>query len=92
MAAGLDARAAAVVMRVVRNIVDTGRTITCTVHQPSLDIFEAFDQLLLLKRGGQTIYCGPLGLHSSTLVAYFEVWHAQHGTWSILLSCLIHFH
>ena len=27
-------------MRVVRNIVDTGRTITCTVHQPSIDIFE----------------------------------------------------
>ena len=37
---GLDARAAAVVMRVVRNIVDAGRTITCTVHQPSIDIFE----------------------------------------------------
>ena len=34
---------------------------------------QAFDQLLLLKRGGQTIYCGPLGKHSSTLVAYFEV-------------------
>jgi hypothetical protein len=27
-------------MRVVRNIVDTGRTITCTVHQPSIEIFE----------------------------------------------------
>lgn len=38
--AGLDARAAAIVMRVVRNIVDTGRTITCTVHQPSIEIFE----------------------------------------------------
>jgi len=37
---GLDARAAAVVMRVVRNIVDTGRTITCTIHQPSVNIFE----------------------------------------------------
>lgn len=38
--AGLDSRAAAIVMRVVRNIVDTGRTITCTVHQPSIEIFE----------------------------------------------------
>jgi ABC-type multidrug transport system ATPase subunit len=38
--AGLDARAAAVVMRVVRSIADTGRTITCTIHQPSIDIFE----------------------------------------------------
>ena len=56
--AGLDARAAAIVMRTVRNIVDTGRTIVCTIHQPSIDIFESFDELLLLKRGGQTIYAG----------------------------------
>ena len=38
--AGLDARAAAIVMRVVRNIVATGRTITVTIHQPAIDIFE----------------------------------------------------
>ncbi|EMS55441.1 Pleiotropic drug resistance protein 12 [Triticum urartu] len=52
---GLDARAAAIVMRTVRNTVDTGRTVVCTIHQPSIDIFEAFDELLLLKRGGQAI-------------------------------------
>ncbi|MCI24015.1 pleiotropic drug resistance protein 12-like, partial [Trifolium medium] len=39
---GLDARAAAIVMRTVRNTVDTGRTVVCTIHQPSIDIFEAF--------------------------------------------------
>ncbi|KAK6119519.1 hypothetical protein DH2020_046741 [Rehmannia glutinosa] len=49
---GLDARAAAIVMRTVRNTVDTGRTVVCTIHQPSIDIFDAFDELLLLKRGG----------------------------------------
>lgn len=42
---GLDARAAAIVMRAVKNIVDTGRTIVCTIHQPSIDIFEAFDEV-----------------------------------------------
>lgn len=42
---GLDARAAAVVMRAVKNVVDTGRTIVCTIHQPSIDIFEAFDEV-----------------------------------------------
>ncbi|KAI0502292.1 hypothetical protein KFK09_017239 [Dendrobium nobile] len=42
---GLDARAAAIVMRTVRNIVDTGRTVVCTIHQPSIDIFEAFDEV-----------------------------------------------
>ena len=44
---GLDARAAAVVMRTVRNTVDTGRTVVCTIHQPSIDIFEAFDEVFL---------------------------------------------
>ena len=45
---GLDARAAAIVMRTVRNTVDTGRTVVCTIHQPSIDIFEAFDEVIAL--------------------------------------------
>ncbi|KHG21263.1 ABC transporter G family member 40 [Gossypium arboreum] len=69
---GLDARAAAIVMRTVRNTVDTGRTVVCTIHQPSIDIFEAFDELFLMKRGGQEIYVGPLGHHSKYLIKYFE--------------------
>ncbi|KAL6533835.1 transcription factor [Orobanche hederae] len=69
---GLDARAAAIVMRTVRNTVNTGRTVVCTIHQPSIDIFEAFDELFLMKRGGQEIYVGPLGRHSTHLVKYFE--------------------
>ncbi|XP_010651917.2 pleiotropic drug resistance protein 2 [Vitis vinifera] len=69
---GLDARAAAIAMRTVRNTVDTGRTVVCTIHQPSIDIFEAFDELLLMKRGGQVIYAGPLGRQSHMLVEYFE--------------------
>ncbi|KAK1422491.1 hypothetical protein QVD17_25636 [Tagetes erecta] len=69
---GLDARAAAIVMRAVRNTVDTGRTVVCTIHQPSIDIFESFDELLLLKRGGQVIYSGPLGKDSQQIIEYFE--------------------
>ncbi|KAJ6934324.1 pleiotropic drug resistance protein 1-like [Populus alba x Populus x berolinensis] len=69
---GLDARAAAIVMRTVRNTVDTGRTVVCTIHQPSIDIFESFDELFLMKRGGYEIYVGPLGRHSCQLIKYFE--------------------
>ncbi|GLT60908.1 hypothetical protein SLA2020_336480 [Shorea laevis] len=69
---GLDARAAAIVMRTVRNTVDTGRTVVCTIHQPSIDIFDSFDELLLLKAGGEQIYAGPVGRHSSHLIKYFE--------------------
>uniref|UniRef100_A0A383WGZ5 ABC transporter domain-containing protein n=1 Tax=Tetradesmus obliquus TaxID=3088 RepID=A0A383WGZ5_TETOB len=68
---GLDARAAAIVMRAVRNTVDTGRTVVCTIHQPSIHIFDAFDELLLLKRGGRTIFHGALGADSSLLIDYF---------------------
>ncbi|KAJ6940744.1 hypothetical protein NC651_006771 [Populus alba x Populus x berolinensis] len=69
---GLDARAAAIVMRVAKNIVNTNRTVVCTIHQPSIDVFEAFDELILMKRGGQIIYSGELGQNSSKLIEYFE--------------------
>lgn len=70
-------------MRTVRNIVNTGRTIVCTIHQPSIDIFESFDELLLLKRGGETIFNGQLGVNSDHLIEYFQA--------SILLSCRLFF-
>ncbi|KAA6418150.1 MAG: ATP-binding cassette transporter [Trebouxia sp. A1-2] len=69
---GLDARAAAIVMRTVRNTVNTGRTVVCTIHQPSIDIFESFDELVLLKPGGRVIYCGPTGHNSKQLVQFFQ--------------------
>ncbi|KAL0035494.1 hypothetical protein WJX77_008879 [Trebouxia sp. C0004] len=69
---GLDARAAAIVMKSVKKTVQTGRTVVCTIHQPSMDIFRAFDALLLLQRGGTTLYCGPLGQDAQDLILYFE--------------------
>ncbi|KAM3219341.1 pleiotropic drug resistance protein 3 [Capsicum chacoense] len=69
---GLDARSAAIVMRAVKNIAETGRTIVCTIHQPNIDIFEAFDELILLKTGGRMIYWGSLGQNSCKMIGYFE--------------------
>ncbi|CAL8463057.1 g2591 [Coccomyxa elongata] len=69
---GLDARAAAIVMQSVKNVSKNGRTVMVTIHQPSIDIFEAFDALVLLQRGGKLIYSGPLGSESSALIAYLE--------------------
>lgn len=37
-------------------------------HQPSLEVFEAFDELLLLQRGGSVIFGGRL----DQLVPHFE--------------------
>ncbi|XP_073108812.1 pleiotropic drug resistance protein 3-like [Elaeis guineensis] len=69
---GLDARAAAIVMRAVKNVAETGRTVVCTIHQPSVEIFEAFDELILMQRGGRLLYTGPLGQFSSKVIEYFE--------------------
>ena len=69
---GLDSRAALIVMRVVKRISMTGRSVLCTIHQPSAELFYLFDRLLLLKTGGTTVYFGDLGTDGSELVRYFE--------------------
>ncbi|CBJ30625.1 conserved unknown protein [Ectocarpus siliculosus] len=67
---GLDARSAQVVMRAIRKVAATGRAVICTIHQPSTYLFEMFDSLLLLKKGGQTVFFGELGAESSKLISY----------------------
>uniref|UniRef100_H3H1R1 ABC transporter domain-containing protein n=1 Tax=Phytophthora ramorum TaxID=164328 RepID=H3H1R1_PHYRM len=69
---GLDARSAKLIMDGVRNVADTGRTIVCTIHQPSAVVFKVFDSMLLLKRGGEMVFFGELGSKASELVNYFE--------------------
>lgn len=43
-----------------------------SIHQPSAELFQQFDRLLLLKKGGQTVYFGDLGENAGTLINYFE--------------------
>ncbi|KAF4318225.1 hypothetical protein G195_008532 [Phytophthora kernoviae 00238/432] len=69
---GLDARSAKLIMDGVRKVADTGRTIMCTIHQPSLEVFEVFDSLLLLKRGGEMVFAGDLGQNARKMSEYFE--------------------
>ncbi|OWZ19440.1 ABC transporter [Phytophthora megakarya] len=69
---GLDARSAKLIMDGVRKVANTGRTVVCTIHQPSTEVFSVFDSLLLLKRGGETVYAGELGKNACEMIAYFE--------------------
>lgn len=69
---GLDAQASYNIMRFMRKLTDQGQAILCTIHQPSSQLFEFFDDLLLLAKGGRTVYFGDLGLDSSFLINYFE--------------------
>ena len=43
-----------------------------SIHQPSAELFQVFDRLLLLRKGGQTVYFGDIGPNSTTLLRYFE--------------------
>jgi ATP-binding cassette, subfamily G (WHITE), member 2, SNQ2 len=68
---GLDAQSAWNLVRFLRKLADSGQAILCTIHQPSSLLFESFDRLLLLGRGGNTIYFGDIGNDSRVLREYF---------------------
>ena len=51
---------------------NNGQAILCTIHQPSAILFQEFDRLLFLARGGKTVYFGDIGERSETLTKYFE--------------------
>ena len=69
---GLDARAAKLVMDAIRKVADSGRTVVCTIHQPSWEVVQDFDSLLLLKRGGEAVFFGEFGPNACELIQYFE--------------------
>ena len=57
---GLDGGAAAVVLRTVRNIANMWRTVVCTIHQPSTEIFESFDEVFVRLIRSLIFVCGPI--------------------------------
>lgn len=69
---GLDAQASYKIVTFLRRLAQEGQTILCTIHQPSAILFEQFDRLLLLKRGGDTVYFGDLGHDAQSLIQYME--------------------
>lgn len=54
---GLDSTTALQVIQLLKKLANAGRTIVSTIHQPSSEIFDQFDKLILLVRG-HTIYQG----------------------------------
>jgi len=54
---GLDSHMAASVVDLLLGLAAQGRTVVCTIHQPSSQVFATFDRLLLLAEG-RTAYIG----------------------------------
>ncbi|WFD29917.1 hypothetical protein MSPP1_000931 [Malassezia sp. CBS 17886] len=69
---GLDGQAAWSIVHFLKKLAAEGQAILCTIHQPSGELFNQFDRLLLLQKGGKTVYFGELGENSMTLIDYFE--------------------
>ncbi|KAJ5306099.1 hypothetical protein N7508_005114 [Penicillium antarcticum] len=69
---GLDSQSSWAICSFLRKLAEHGQAVLCTIHQPSAMLFQQFDQLLFLARGGKTVYFGPVGENSSTMLDYFE--------------------
>lgn len=44
----------------MRKLAAAGQSVLCTIHQPAASIFAEFDRVLLLKKGGRTVYFGKV--------------------------------
>ncbi|XP_044261652.1 protein white isoform X2 [Tribolium madens] len=54
---GLDSFMALTVMQVLKEMAMTGKTVICTIHQPSSEVYSMFDKLLLMSEG-RTAFLG----------------------------------
>jgi ATP-binding cassette subfamily G (WHITE) protein 2 (SNQ2) len=74
---GLDSQSAFNIVRFLKKLAAAGQAILCTIHQPNAALFENFDRLLLLQRGGQCVYFGDIGKDAVVLLDYFR----HHGAY-----------
>lgn len=68
---GLDSQTSWSICNLMEKLTKSGQAILCTIHQPSAMLFQRFDRLLLLAKGGRTVYFGPIGRNSHILMDYF---------------------
>uniref|UniRef100_A0A0E0AET0 ABC transporter domain-containing protein n=1 Tax=Oryza glumipatula TaxID=40148 RepID=A0A0E0AET0_9ORYZ len=57
---GLDSSSSLLLLRALRREALEGVNISMVVHQPSYTLYKMFDDLILLAKGGLTVYHGPV--------------------------------
>jgi ABC-type multidrug transport system ATPase subunit len=65
---GLDAASSSVALAALKRLAKRGTTVVTVIHQPRYSIFEMFDNVLLLGKGGQVAFQGKPKL----VVPYFQ--------------------
>jgi ABC-type multidrug transport system ATPase subunit len=68
---GLDGQAAFNIIRFLKKLAAAGQAILVTIHQPSAQLFSQFDTLLLLAKGGNTVYFGDIRENGAQIKEYF---------------------
>eukprot|EP00027_Filamoeba_sp_ATCC50430_P008179 CAMPEP_0168554766 /NCGR_PEP_ID=MMETSP0413-20121227/7959_1 /TAXON_ID=136452 /ORGANISM="Filamoeba nolandi, Strain NC-AS-23-1" /LENGTH=782 /DNA_ID=CAMNT_0008585537 /DNA_START=29 /DNA_END=2377 /DNA_ORIENTATION=+ len=56
---GLDSNTSKEIMAFLRLIAQQGITVVIVIHQPRYEILQMCDELLLLAKGGKTVFMGP---------------------------------
>lgn len=69
---GLDSQTSWAILDLLEKLTKAGQAVLCTIHQPSAMLFQRFDRLLFLAKGGRTVYFGDIGENSKTMTSYFE--------------------
>ncbi|KND90614.1 ABC transporter CDR4 [Tolypocladium ophioglossoides CBS 100239] len=69
---GLDSQTSWAILDLLEKLTKAGQAVLCTIHQPSAMLFQRFDRLLFLAKGGKTVYFGEIGENSKTMTSYFE--------------------
>ncbi|GKT42713.1 ZEB2-regulated ABC transporter 1 [Colletotrichum spaethianum] len=79
---GLDSQTSWAICDLIEKLAKSGQAVLCTIHQPSAMLFSRFDRLLLLQRGGKTVYFGgealcsiqtkDIGDNATTMIDYLE--------------------
>ncbi|KAF4595459.1 ABC transporter ABCl1 [Ophiocordyceps camponoti-floridani] len=69
---GLDSQTSWAILDLLERLTQAGQAVLCTIHQPSAVLFQRFDRLLFLAKGGKTVYFGDIGDRAKTMIDYFE--------------------
>lgn len=68
---GLDSQTSWNILQLLKKLANHGQAILCTIHRPSVMLFDDFDRLISLAKGGRTVYIGQVGTGFHICIDYF---------------------